>query len=136
MNDAAEPDEGGALWRLRDGLGATAPGPAGDARTLQSLVAGMERAGVPQNTALGTSSLGLGALADRVVGSVAGAAFRAETDLGYSEGWLTTLEEAVLSEGVNTDDEMRMLLLIEQAYAANAKVIQTAGIMLDRLLEI
>ncbi|SFH04787.1 flagellar hook-associated protein 1 FlgK [Palleronia marisminoris] len=134
--DKVNPDAGGELWRLRDGLGADEAGPSGDARVLQFFSSGLERASVPANSALGTSSLGIGALADLVVGSTAGAAYRAETDLSYSEGRLNILEEAVLSEGVNTDDEMRMLLLIEQAYAANARVIQTAGIMLDRILEI
>ena len=31
INAAADPAQGGALWRLRDGLGAAAPGPAGNA---------------------------------------------------------------------------------------------------------
>ncbi|WP_375260344.1 flagellar hook-associated protein FlgK [Palleronia sp.] len=138
VNGAVDPDTStGSLSRLRNGLSPMAAArPEGDARVLQSLADALQRPAVPQSAALGESSLGLGALADQVVGAAAGAAFRAETDLGYSEGKLATLQEAELSEGVNTDDEMRMLLLIEQAYAANAKVIQTAGMMLDRILEI
>lgn len=138
VNVAVQPDApGGSLSRLRNGLSPTASlRPEGDARVLQSLADALQRPSVPQNAVLGGSSLGLGALADQVVSAAAGAAFRAETNLSFSEGRLTTLQEAELSEGVNTDDEMRMLLLIEQAYAANAKVIQAAGMMLDRMLEI
>ena len=75
VNDAVNPDtDDGELWRLRDGVGATVAGPAGDARVLKAFASGLERASVPGDSALGTSSLGLGALADLVVGSAAGAA--------------------------------------------------------------
>ena len=38
--------------------------------------------------------------------------------------------------GVDTDSELQDLLLIEQAYAANARVIQTVSEMIDRLLQL
>ena len=38
--------------------------------------------------------------------------------------------------GVNSDAELQALIQIEQAYAANVQVIQTASRMLDQLLEI
>ncbi len=37
-------------------------------------------------------------------------------------------------EGVNIDDELQKLLLIEQSYAANATVIKTLTEMMDTLL--
>ncbi|MBP6736765.1 MAG: hypothetical protein KA139_04975, partial [Rhodobacteraceae bacterium] len=37
--------------------------------------------------------------------------------------------------GVDTDFELQSLLMVEQAYAANAKVIQIIGQMLDKLME-
>jgi flagellar hook-associated protein 1 FlgK len=37
---------------------------------------------------------------------------------------------------VDTDHEMQKLMLIEQAYAANAKVLMTVGAMLDTLMEL
>ncbi|MEZ5917889.1 MAG: flagellar basal body rod C-terminal domain-containing protein [Parvularculaceae bacterium] len=49
----------------------------------------------------------------------------------------TTLQEAELSRtGVDTDRELQNLLLIEQAYAANARVIEVASQMIQRLLEL
>ena len=45
--------------------------------------------------------------------------------------------EAELSEtGVDIDSQMQDLLTIEQAYAANARVIEIANQMLQRLMEI
>ena len=41
-----------------------------------------------------------------------------------------------LETGVDTDAEMQKLLLIEQAYAANAKVMTAADEMIQLLLQI
>ena len=38
--------------------------------------------------------------------------------------------------GVNVDNELQRMLLIEKSYAANANVVQTAARMLDELLTI
>ena len=47
------------------------------------------------------------------------------------------LADAELSmSGVDTDAEMQSLLLIEESYAANARVIQTISEMLDILMQI
>ena len=37
INGAVDPEQGGELWRLRDGLAATSPGPTGDASILQRM---------------------------------------------------------------------------------------------------
>ena len=54
------------------------------------------------------------------------------TRLSFETARFEGLEETFLAGGVDTDQEMQNLLLIEQAYAANARVIQTA----DELLQI
>ena len=49
----------------------------------------------------------------------------------------TMLQEAEQSEnGVDIDSQMQDLILIEQAYAANARVIEIASQMINRLMEI
>ena len=49
----------------------------------------------------------------------------------------TIMAEAEVSEtGVNVDQQMQDLLIIEQSYAANARVIEIASNMIDRLMEI
>ncbi|MEM1315639.1 MAG: flagellar basal body rod C-terminal domain-containing protein, partial [Pseudomonadota bacterium] len=40
------------------------------------------------------------------------------------------------AEGVTTDDELARLLAVEQAYTANARVVQTVDALLRQLLEI
>lgn len=40
------------------------------------------------------------------------------------------------AEGVNIDEELQDLMLLERSYAANAQIMQAAGRMLDKLLEI
>ena len=41
-----------------------------------------------------------------------------------------------LETGVDTDRELQDLLIIEQAYAANARVLETIDKMIQRLMEI
>ena len=48
----------------------------------------------------------------------------------------TALQAAEREAGVDSDDQLQRLLLIEQAYAANARVIQAVDDMLDSLLRI
>ena len=67
---------------------------------------------------------------------IAGTRLRAETELGFTMARWETLREAELSDGVDTDRELQTLLQIEQAYAANARVIETVDFLMQRLLEI
>ena len=54
--------------------------------------------------------------------------------LSFETARFEGLEETFLADGVDTDQEMQNLLLIEQAYAANARVIQTADELLQLLI--
>jgi flagellar hook-associated protein 1 FlgK len=56
--------------------------------------------------------------------------------LGRSSAQHTALQAAELSGGVDTDDELQRLLRIEQAYAANARVMNVAEAMMDELMRI
>jgi flagellar hook-associated protein 1 FlgK len=40
------------------------------------------------------------------------------------------------AQGVDSDAELQKLLLVEQVYAANAKLIQAVDEMLEQLMEI
>jgi len=136
VNAAVDPSNGGETWRLRDGLNAAAPGEAGDARLLNALSEALSLSRVPGASALGPTARSLGGLAVELSARGDSRSFAAETDLTFSAARADTLLESELSLGVDTDDEMRRLLLVEQAYAANARVIDAAGRMIDRLMEI
>lgn len=135
LNAAVDPAQGGAPWRLRDGLGAAAPGPIATNVLLRDLVgvldapvAGSLGGGRALTALEAAGELGASAGADR---TAFGAALQA------SESYAAALNEAELQEtGVDTDAELQSLLVIEQAYAANARLIETVGRLVERLLEI
>ena len=65
------------------------------------------------------------------------AAAGAEDAAAFAAGRRSALAEAESAAiGVDTDDELSKLLLVEQAYAANARVIRTMDDLLRLLMEI
>lgn len=137
LNSAVDPAQGGALFRLRDGLGAAAPGPAGSDVLLRTLIASVDQSSPSPASIAGGNSLSLPELA-AALSSAASAELRtAEAAKLSAESYAASLSEAELSAtGVDTDAELQKLLVIEQAYAANARVIETVNQMIQRLLEI
>lgn len=123
LNVAVDRDAGGDITLLRDGLGATTPGAVGNGDQLNRL---LDAFTAGQGAVRGAADLSaeLGAktqiAADRAV--VSNVRLSAAQDA----------ERGAL--GVDTDTELQNLLAIEQAYAANARVIQTVSDMLDALL--
>lgn len=137
VNAAVDPDAGGALWRLRDGLGAAAEGPVSNDTVPRALAEALARAAPAPGVAAAPEALSfsdrLAALGesfstDRV------AADAARSSAETSRNALASDEAARL--GVDTDRELQALIAIEQAYAANAQVIRTAEAMLDELRRI
>ncbi|MEM7527778.1 MAG: flagellar hook-associated protein FlgK [Pseudomonadota bacterium] len=137
VNAAVDPSQGGELFRLRDGIGAAAPGPVSDDSVPRGLIDVLKVAApFPGATAApGTLSLSnrIAALGE----AAATARVAADTDLSAASAARGALagEEAALL-GVDTDRELQKLIEIEQAYAANARVISTAEAMLDELRRI
>jgi len=127
------PEAGGALWRLRDGIGAVAPGESGEAAGLRALSGALDRR-LP--TTLGGPALSLAQSLAEVMTRTSTARHQAAAFSTSALARHNELTEQSLAQGVDTDAEMQRLLQIEQAYAANARVIETADAMLRRLLEI
>ena len=136
INAGADPAQGGALWRLRDGLGATAPGAAGNAGLLKDLQAALVAPRVSASGGFMTGARSFSTLAADMLSGVATARLTAEGEASFASARLDTLQRMELEGGVDTDQEMQSLLLIEQAYAANAKVMSTLGDMIQTLLGI
>lgn len=134
VNAVIDPAQGGAVFRLRDGLGAAAPGVPGNGSLLQSLANTLSELRPP---ATGTGVAG--DAAEQVAGLLSSAAqsrLALERDLGSATSERDELTRQELARGVDSDAEMQRLLLIEQAFSANARVIQTLDDMMQTLLRI
>lgn len=127
VNAAIDPARGGALWRLRDGIGATAAGPVGNATQLDAWA-----------DALGATTSGA-SFAERTASLTAGAGtarLTAEESQAYATGRYAALRDTELAGGVDSDAETALLLRIEQTYAANARVLTAIDDMIRTLMEI
>lgn len=134
LNAAVDPGAGGAVWRLRDGLGAAAPGVPGDATLLIALQAALTAPAPGADP--GFPGLGFAGQAAALQSGIGTARDGADAARSFSAGRADTLRQAQLREGVDTDAELQKLLLIERAYAANARVVRSADEMLQTLLSI
>ncbi len=134
MNAAADPRQGGAVWRLRDGLGATGPGPMGNSSLLTALQTALTATRQPVSGDFMPGLRSFAGLNADLLSAVGTARLSAETEASFSAARSEGLRVQELQGGVDTDREMQDLLQIEKAYAANAKVIQTVDEMLDLLL--
>ncbi|KMW60034.1 Flagellar hook-associated protein FlgK [Candidatus Rhodobacter oscarellae] len=135
VNALADPSQGGALWRLRDGLGAAAPGAAGDATLLNALSDALGATRSPATGGFLTQQTAFG-IAGELIGGVAGTQSAYQSEQSYARARADTLLSRQLERGVDTDSEMQRLLQVEQAFAANAKVISTIDELIETLLRI
>jgi flagellar hook-associated protein 1 FlgK len=133
LNFAVDPEAGGEIWRIRDGLGATSTGLVGDSTLLNSLQSALETSRIPASGDFGSGALTTADLLSSFSGSLASTRSNAEQDLTFTSARFTELTQLSLSEGVDTDKELQNLLILEQAYAANARVIQAADEMIETL---
>ncbi len=134
MNAAADPSQGGALFRLRDGLGAAGPGAPGNAGLLNGLGQALSAARPLSSTGFSAAPRSLAGLAIDILSDSSTRRLSAESAASFSAARLTALTDLEKQKGVDTDQEMQMLLVIEKNYAANAKVIQTVNDMINTLI--
>jgi flagellar hook-associated protein 1 FlgK len=136
VNPLADPAQGGALWRLRAGLGAAVPGDPGDGGLLTGLSAALNQPSATASGGFQPVLRSFQALGAELVSGIATARLAGQSEATQSAARLSALEELEAQGGVDTDHETQLLLVIERAYAANARVIETVERMLDSLLEI
>lgn len=137
VNAAIDPDQGGDVYRLRDGIGAITPGAAGNGDQLNRLIdafTGLQPTpgafgGAGQQTATGLAA----SLSSELNYDVQ----RSQDRALYAGTRLDAASNAEIQQlGVDTDAELQELIQIEQAYAANARVIQTISQLVDQLIQI
>jgi len=131
LNVSVDPAQGGALTALRDGMGATSSAPVGDSSQIQRW---LDALAAPKATYLGGSTGSAAGHAARLSSIIGGNRLSADQDLSFASARWETLRQAELSGGVDSDFELQMLLRIEQAYAANAKVVQVVQSLIQILM--
>ncbi|WP_323035278.1 flagellar hook-associated protein FlgK [Pararhodobacter sp.] len=133
VNTAVLPDEGGDLWKIRTGLGAAAPGLVGETAQIRNLLGALDR---PISAGLGAPAVSFSGSLSEMTTQFSLQRQGAEDFAAQYTAHLSEMTQQMMAQGVDTDAEMQRLLAVEQAYAANARVIETADAMLRRLLEI
>lgn len=133
INETVDPATGGDLSRLRDGVAANVAGPVGNSGQLQNWMKALDTVHAYDTGAASRTASGH---ANELTSRAADLRIRADETLSFETSRWTLLREAELADGVDSDQELQRLLVVEQAYSANAKLIQVASSMLQRLMEI
>lgn len=132
LNPAVDPAEGGEAWRLRDGINAATEGAVGNSTLLQALTGALNSdrptIGGPFDGNGNSSS----SLLSNISSSVNVKLANSDQQLSFAAARLTELTDRQLADGVDTDTELQRLIQVEQAYAANARMLE----VLDDLMSI
>lgn len=137
VNGAVDPAQGGELWRIRDGIGAVAQGTVGDSTLLSAAVDAVTELRTPSAALDVAQPKDFADFAAELTSQRANAAETSDlraVNLGAQQASLVEAEAA--ATGVDSDRELQRLLVIEQAYAANARVITVVDRLIQRLLEL
>jgi flagellar hook-associated protein 1 FlgK len=136
LNAAADPQQGGALFRLRDGLGAAVEGPPGNGALLSALHGALSAGRPLTSSGFAPGTRSFATLAGGVMADSSALRLAAEADQSFASARLTGLTDLEAQNGIDTDQEMQALLVIERNYAANAKVVQAVNDMIDILIRL
>ncbi|WP_334195222.1 flagellar hook-associated protein FlgK [Pararhodobacter sp.] len=136
LNAAADPAQGGALFRLRDGLGTASEGATGDGTLLNALHAALTGVRALSSTGFAAGTRSFATLTGDILSDVSSSRLSAQSERSFASSKLTALTDLEAQNGIDTDQEMQQLLVIEKNYAANAKVIQAVADMIDTLLRL
>jgi len=136
VNALVDPGAGGQLWRIRAGINAADAGDAGESALLARLGSAISASRIPVSANLSDAPGSLQTLAADLSSKAATNRLRSQAIALQDSSQQVGLKTALLAEGVDTDKEMESLLALERAYAANAKVFQTANDMLDAILRL
>ena len=136
LNAIVDPAQTGETWRIRDGLGAAAPGEIGNATIINALSDALSNARTPMSGDFGTGTFSALDLTSALSSQLGTDRLRSDQQLSFASAQFNELTQLQLADGVDTDVEIQRLMLVEQAYAANARVIQTVDEMLDTLMRL
>ncbi len=121
---------------MRDGIGAAAEGPPGRAGVLASMAEALATRREPLSGGFASGERSAAKLVSDMVSRTSQARIRSEAEQSFAASTRDTLRADELALGVDSDRELQDLLLIERAYAANAKVISAVDDLLNVILGI
>lgn len=136
LHQNVDPLRGGEAYRIRDGVNATSPGNAGDATLVNALKAALNAPRTPASGSFGTGAFSAISLVSNLTSDFGASRTEAEQHLSFASARLTELTERQLADGVDTDSELQNLMLLERAYAANARVIQAVDEMMQTIMRL
>lgn len=136
VNALADPTQGGESWKLRAGLGAGMPGEVGDARLLGAFAQTLSEGRAVASGRFGTGMLDAAGMSAALMSRAAQQRVLADQALGFASAARTEMNRLELERGVDTDAELQTLMLVEQAYAANARMIEAVDDMMQTLLRL
>ena len=136
INARVDPDNGGNLFRLRDGLMSKVPGTVGDTKTLKAMQDIMSEKQTLASGKFATQSHSWATLSTAISSSLGSDLMAEERQNEYRVSALTQLRELEKDGAVDTDEEAQKMLILEHSYKANARMIKTIDEMLQTILRI
>lgn len=136
INAAVDPALGGETWRIRDGVNAVVPGAVSDSSILKALTDSLSETRVPGGGSFAGAEFTASSLVSTITSVVSADRTNADQRLSFAASRLTELTERQLADGVDTDAEFSRLLLIEQSYAANARMLEAVDEMMQTILRL
>lgn len=135
VNDAVVPEAGGSLWRIRDGVGAAAPGAAGDNTQVTAFIDTLDGAmSFDESLGLGDNKSLPSYISTLIVSQNTTRASAETSAESLAAGAIAVQSSRLSFMGVNVDDELQQLASIQQSYNANAQTLSVVSEMLDTLL--
>lgn len=136
LNSSVDPDAGGNSWRLRSGLGAATPGNSGNATQLQAFGAILDDARPVAGAVFGSGHMRAAEISEALSSRAGANAHAAGAKKVFASNAHLEMTKIEAEQGVDTDQELQRLMQIEQAYAANARLISVVDELMDTLLRL
>ena len=136
LNAAVDERQGGESWRIRDGVNAAVPGSVGEARLIQALSSALTTNRTPASGDFGAGAFSATNLVSTLTSEIGADRYQAEKQLSFSSSQFDELTQQMLANGVDSDEELQRLLIVEQAYAANVRLIEAADDMMQTILRL
>jgi flagellar hook-associated protein 1 FlgK len=134
INPLVDPTQGGQAWRIQSGVQATSQGNTGDTTVLQDFTGALQQTQPYASQGL-SGSMSLTDAASQIAG-LQQSTLTNWTSVNTARTTSAQAAQTALSNatGVNVDDQMQKLLVVQQSYSASAQVIQVASTMMTSLL--